>query len=64
MEVGKLLVVCPVNDETDVCGIGIFSTDLVETKRYVMKTLESRQVSLDMKFIQVKAFPEVTCRDK
>jgi len=30
---GKLSVVCPVRDDTSVNGIGIFSTDPVETKK-------------------------------
>ena len=30
---GKLSVVCPIRDETDVSGVGIFSTDLQETRR-------------------------------
>ncbi len=30
---GKLLVVCPVRDDTDIAGIGIFSTSLEETKK-------------------------------
>jgi hypothetical protein len=29
---GKLCIVCPIRDETDVCGVGIFSTDSAETK--------------------------------
>lgn len=29
---GLLLVVCPVRDESDVSGVGIFSTDLARTK--------------------------------
>ncbi|WP_068274393.1 hypothetical protein [Aldersonia kunmingensis] len=28
---GKLVIVLPVRDETDVCGVGIFDTDLDET---------------------------------
>ena len=30
---GKLSVVCPVRDESDVSGIGIFSGDLEETRK-------------------------------
>ena len=30
---GKLAVVCPVNDASEVNGVGIFTTDLEETKR-------------------------------
>lgn len=30
---GKLAVVCPVNDGSEVNGLGIFTTDLEETKR-------------------------------
>ena len=30
---GKLCIVCPVRDETDVAGFGIFATDPEETKR-------------------------------
>ena len=30
---GKLNVVCPVRDESDIGGVGIFSTDAVETRR-------------------------------
>lgn len=30
---GKLLIVCPVRDETDVSGIGVFSTNMEETKK-------------------------------
>lgn len=30
---GKLLIICPVRDENDISGIGIFATDLEETKR-------------------------------
>ena len=30
---GKLQVVCPVMDETDVSGIGVFSTDPDETRK-------------------------------
>jgi hypothetical protein len=30
---GKLLVVCPVRDESDITGIGIFSTTIEETRR-------------------------------
>src|SRR4030095_8059590 len=30
---GKLSVVCPVNDSSDVKGIGIFNSDLEETKK-------------------------------
>ncbi len=29
---GKLLIVCPVRDESEISGIGIFTTDLEETK--------------------------------
>ncbi|MCC6983691.1 MAG: hypothetical protein IT535_10515 [Bauldia sp.] len=29
---GKLLIVCPVMDESDVCGIGIFDATVEETK--------------------------------
>jgi uncharacterized protein YciI len=32
-EEGKLSIVCPINDETEVKGIGIFSTSEEETKR-------------------------------
>jgi hypothetical protein len=31
-EEGKLCIVCPIRDESDVVGIGIFSTDMEETK--------------------------------
>ncbi|MBN9097561.1 MULTISPECIES: hypothetical protein [unclassified Pseudonocardia] len=30
---GVLAVVCPVTDDTEVCGIGIFTTDPAETAR-------------------------------
>ncbi len=30
---GLLSIVCPVNDGTDVCGIGIFNTDIQEAKK-------------------------------
>ncbi len=30
---GKLLIVCPVRDDTDVAGVGIFSTSLEETQK-------------------------------
>jgi len=30
---GKLCIVCPVRDDTDVAGFGIFATDPEETKR-------------------------------
>jgi len=30
---GKLCIVCPVRDESDIVGVGIFSTDIVETKK-------------------------------
>lgn len=30
---GKLSVVCPVRDESDVSGVGIFSCDLEETRK-------------------------------
>jgi hypothetical protein len=30
---GKLSIVCPVTDESEVCGLCIFNTDLEETKR-------------------------------
>jgi hypothetical protein len=30
---GSLVIVCPVNDESDVHGIGIFNTDAEETKK-------------------------------
>jgi hypothetical protein len=30
---GKLCVVCPIRDESDVSGVGIFSTDYTETRR-------------------------------
>ncbi len=30
---GKLLIVCPVRDESEISGIGIFTTDLEETKK-------------------------------
>jgi len=30
---GVLAVVCPINDETELSGIGIFAADLDETKR-------------------------------
>jgi hypothetical protein len=30
---GKLCIVCPVRDESDVAGFGIFATDPEETKR-------------------------------
>lgn len=30
---GKLLIVCPVPDESDIAGVGIFCTDLEETKK-------------------------------
>lgn len=30
---GKLAIVCPVNDGSDTCGIGIFSTDFEETQK-------------------------------
>ncbi len=30
---GKLLIVCPIRDNSDVSGLSIFSTDLEETKR-------------------------------
>ena len=29
---GKLVIVCPVNDGTDVTGVGIFNTSLEDTK--------------------------------
>jgi uncharacterized protein YciI len=32
-EEGKLSIVCPINDETEVKGIGIFSTSEEETKK-------------------------------
>jgi len=32
-EEGKLSIVCPVNDETEVKGVGIFSTGEEETKK-------------------------------
>ncbi|MBD0322916.1 MAG: hypothetical protein ICV72_05945 [Aldersonia sp.] len=31
-DAGKLAIVCPVMDDSDVCGVGIFATDLDETK--------------------------------
>lgn len=30
---GKICVVCPIRDETDVSGVGVFSTSLEETRR-------------------------------
>jgi hypothetical protein len=30
---GKLLIVCPVRDSSDIAGIGIFSTSLEETQK-------------------------------
>jgi hypothetical protein len=30
---GKLAIVCPVTDDTNLCGIGIFTTDAEETDR-------------------------------
>ena len=30
---GKLLIVCPIRDESDVAGIGVFSTSVEETKK-------------------------------
>jgi hypothetical protein len=30
---GKLAIVCPVNDGSDINGVGIFTTDLEETRR-------------------------------
>ena len=30
---GRLLIVCPVRDDSDVSGIGIFSTNVEETRR-------------------------------
>ncbi len=30
---GKLAIVCPVNDETEVSGVGIFAADVDETRR-------------------------------
>ncbi len=30
---GKLCIVCPVRDDSDISGIGIFSTDVEETRR-------------------------------
>jgi hypothetical protein len=30
---GKLAIVCPVRDESDVCGIGIFNADVKETQQ-------------------------------
>ena len=32
-EEGKLSIVCPINDGSDCSGIGIFSTDIEETKK-------------------------------
>jgi hypothetical protein len=30
---GKLCIVCPVKDESDISGIGLFSTNIEETKK-------------------------------
>jgi hypothetical protein len=30
---GKLAIVCPIRDESDVCGIGIFNADVEETQQ-------------------------------
>ena len=32
-EAGKLAIVCPVRDGSDVCGIGIFDADVKETQQ-------------------------------
>ena len=32
-EEGKLSIVCPINDETEVKGVGIFTTSVEETRR-------------------------------
>jgi hypothetical protein len=32
-EDGKLSIVCPIQDESDITGIGVFSTDPEETKK-------------------------------
>jgi len=56
---GKLCVITPIADESDVSGVGIFATDLEETKRIYDEDPGVKAGILSTKFIRRAVFPEI-----
>jgi hypothetical protein len=61
---GVLSIVCPVVDESEVRGIGIFNASAEGTKKLWTKIRELKQRSLSTNFIPAGAFPETACRSE
>jgi hypothetical protein len=54
---GLLSVVCPVNDGTDLCGIGIFNTDIQEAKKIMDEDPGVEKRIFDYELHPCRSFP-------
>ncbi len=54
---GKLSIVCPINDGSDVCGIGIFNTTLAEARSIMEKDPAVLQKVFICEFHVCRSFP-------
>jgi hypothetical protein len=54
---GKLRVVCPIRDADDIAGIGIFSTDLEETRKTLDGDPAVRAGILTYEVHETRSFP-------
>lgn len=56
-EEGKLSIVCPINDGSDCSGIGIFSTNLEETKKIMDEDEGVKQGIFIYEMHECRSFP-------
>lgn len=54
---GKLSIVCPVNDGSDLCGIGIFHTGIDETRSIMEEDPAILQKVFTFELHQCRSFP-------
>lgn len=54
---GQLAIVCPVPDDTDLCGVGIFATPLDETRRLMEEDPGVRAGVFTYEVHPVRSFP-------
>jgi hypothetical protein len=54
---GLLSIVCPVNDGTEVCGIGIFNTDIHEAKKIMDEDPGVEKRIFDYELHPCRSFP-------
>ena len=63
-EEGKLPIACPISDETDVKGVGIFTTNVEETKRIMDEDPGVKAGIFTYEVHPCRSFPGATLPEK